>query len=54
MIKMWLSHLWTTWRQIEGLETNAPYAHEKLGHNHNYTPQEFGWPELAVNHEQTL
>ena len=48
MVKLWLSHLWLVWRQIEGLTVSEPYAHAKLGHNHNYTPQEFGWPEIAV------
>ncbi len=49
MTKMFISHLWLTWRQIEGLPVSKPYVHEKLGHQHNYTPQEFGWPEIAVN-----
>ncbi len=48
MVKLWLSHLWLTWRSIEGLETNEPYVHSKLGHEHNYTPEEFGWESLKV------
>jgi len=51
MIKMWLSHLWVTWRQIEGLDVRAPYVHEKMGHNHQYAPEAFGWPEIAVRIE---
>ena len=47
MIKMWLSHLWLVWRQIEGLDIRAPYVNEKLGHEHIYSPQEFGWSEVA-------
>ena len=47
MTKMFLSHLWTTWRTIEGLEVTAPYVHDILGHAHLYEPIEFGWPELA-------
>lgn len=43
MIKMWLSHLWLTWRKLEGLPTSEPYVQEKLGHTHIHTPQEFGW-----------
>lgn len=45
MIKMFLSHLWQRWRELEGLPTRAPYVNDHLGHTHIYTPQEFGWPE---------
>lgn len=44
MIKIWLSHLWVTWRALEGLDIRPPYAHEKLGHTHEMKPEEFGWP----------
>jgi hypothetical protein len=30
--KLFLSHLWLTWRELEGLSTRSPYALEKLGH----------------------
>lgn len=46
MIKLFLSHLWETWRKIEGLPTTAPYSHDKLGHTHLKTPQEYGWRDL--------
>jgi len=46
MTKIWLQHLWITWRKLEGMPTNDPYAHEKLAHNSYYTPQEFGWPAV--------
>lgn len=32
MVKLFLSHLWVTWREAEGLPVRLPYAHEKLGH----------------------
>jgi len=43
MGKMFLSHLWLTWRQLEGLPITYPYAHERLGHQHYYSPEDFGW-----------
>ena len=30
--KMFLSHLWHVWREIEGLPTAGPYAIDRLGH----------------------
>jgi hypothetical protein len=48
MIKIWLSHLWLVWRQTEGLDVRAPYVHEKLGHEHEYTPEEFGWSAVSI------
>ena len=30
--KLFLSHLWVVWRQLEGLPTRPPYVHEKLRH----------------------
>lgn len=46
MVKMWLSHLWLIWRQIEGLPIRAPYVHEHLGHTHIYLPEDFGWSAI--------
>lgn len=43
MIKVWLSHVWLEWREIEGLPTRSLYVHEKLGHETIYTRAEFGW-----------
>jgi hypothetical protein len=43
MTKLFLSHLWLVWRQIEGLPTREPYVHEKLGHTTYYPPEDFGW-----------
>ena len=47
MSKMFLSHLWLTWRQLEGLPTSLPYAHEHLGHQQIITPAECGWPVVS-------
>ena len=30
--KLFLSHMWVIWRQLEGLSTRPPYVHEKLKH----------------------
>jgi len=46
MVKIFMSHLWLRWRQLEGLPISAPYVHARLGHTHNYPPEDFGWPEL--------
>lgn len=31
-MKIFLSHLWVIWRQLEGLETRPPFVHEQLKH----------------------
>jgi len=43
VIKLWISHLWATWREYEGLEVTEPYAINHLGHDGFYSPEEFGW-----------
>ena len=43
MIKVFLSHLWLRWRQLEGLPVSNPYAHDIMKHGSLYTPEEFGW-----------
>lgn len=43
MIKLFLSHLWLVWRELEGLPTSEPYAHAYQNHTHIKTPREFGW-----------
>jgi hypothetical protein len=37
MIKVFLQHVWITWREAEGLETNKPYAIDIL-HHVDYIP----------------
>jgi hypothetical protein len=44
MVKTFLAHLWERWRKVEGLPTGALYVNERLGHEHYYTPEDFGWP----------
>lgn len=44
MMKLFLQHLWITWRELEGLPTNQPYAMDILKHGHYISPQQYGWP----------
>jgi len=46
MIKLYLAHLWLTWRTMEGLSTRPPYVQEYLGHTSISSPEEYGWPAL--------
>lgn len=43
MIKLFLSHLWLVWRELEGLPTREPYASEHLRHENIMRPESFGW-----------
>jgi hypothetical protein len=43
MVKLWLSHLWEAWRELEGLPTRPPYALEYLKHNTHKSRFEYGW-----------
>ena len=43
MIKVFLSHLWLVWRELEGLPTGDPYIIGKGAHSHYIGPEEFGW-----------
>lgn len=47
MIKIFLSHFWTRWRQLEGLPVTEPYVFRVLGHDKNdfYPSEDFGWGE---------
>ncbi len=40
MVKLFLSHAWELWRQVEGLPVRAPYAMEYLGHTGQITPEQ--------------
>lgn len=46
MNKVFLSHLWVTWRKLEGLPTRNLYVEDYLGHTEIAQPEDFGW--LAV------
>jgi hypothetical protein len=37
-VKMFLSHLWEKWREIEGLPVRQPYVIEKMGHTTKQEP----------------
>jgi hypothetical protein len=41
MIKLFLAHLWETWRGAEGLPLRRSYVHEKLGHPTVTNPWDF-------------
>lgn len=47
--KMFLSHLWHVWREIEGLSTAGPYAIERLGHTGYVDP----WKMMEEPKEET-
>ncbi len=38
MVKIFLSHLWATWRKMEGLPVTKPYAFSVLGHSDYIEP----------------
>lgn len=39
--KLFLSHLWRAWRELEGLPTREPYAKEYMGHTDMTDPEAF-------------
>lgn len=44
MLKIFLSHLWETWRQMEGLPVTQPYIlYPESGHSHKIDKKQFGW-----------
>jgi len=45
MSKMFLSHLWQAWREIEGLAVTRPYIDRDGQSNHRRGPEHFGWPK---------
>ena len=48
MIKLWLSHLWLTWRRFEGLPTSDPYCVVHMEPSHHFDgPEKYGWPYVA-------
>lgn len=42
------SHLWLTWRTLEGLPTRPPYVQEYMGHTSISRPEDYGWPSGAL------
>lgn len=43
MVKLWLSHLWQVWRELEGLSTSPAYVHQHLNHTTIIQPGAMGW-----------
>ncbi len=48
MIKVFLSHTWMQWRELEGLSARPLYVKEKLGHTTEYERADFGWPDIKT------
>lgn len=49
MIKMFLSHLWVVWRDVEGLPLSAPYASSQLRHDGIVPPWRYV-PDFEYSH----
>jgi hypothetical protein len=47
MGKLFLGHLWQTWREAQGLPVRAAYVHEVLGHQTVLDPWDFVEPAAA-------
>jgi len=45
MSKLFLSHLWAAWRELEGLPVTPPYIDRDGNDNHRYDAEYFGWPK---------
>lgn len=46
VIKLFLSHLWVRWRELEGLPVSDPYIIDQPNnHTHVKKPADYGWPE---------
>ena len=43
MVKLWLSHLWQVWRELEGLPVENAYVHQHMNHTTIITPEQMGW-----------
>ncbi len=48
MVKVFLAHLWETWRALENLPIRPLYVMEYLGHTHTLDPKTFGWKEVET------
>ncbi len=46
MIKLFLSHLYERWRELEGLPVRKLYVVEKMGHSTVSKPEDYGWCSL--------
>ncbi len=43
MVKLWLSHLWQVWREVEGLPVVNAYVHQHMNHTTIIPPEAMGW-----------
>lgn len=53
--KLFLGHLWLTWRRLEDLPVTDPYIianQDEPLHTRMLQPEDFGWPNLAGPEEQ--
>lgn len=41
--KIFLSHLWTVWRELEGLPTERAWILNHPNHTHELKPEDYGW-----------
>lgn len=46
MVKIFLCHLYVTFRKMKGLTVRSLYVEEKLAHTHILRPETFGWPSF--------
>jgi len=46
VIKIWLAHLWETWRKYADLPVSEPWITENTDHSHVYRAEDYGWPEI--------
>jgi hypothetical protein len=54
MTKLFLSHFWQTYRELEGLPLERPYILNQNGHTHYISPQERGWPVVLPKKSPNL
>jgi hypothetical protein len=47
MIKLFLAHLWETWRGLEGLSVRPPYCQDYQSHTAISSPADYGWPVIS-------
>jgi hypothetical protein len=50
--KLFLCHLWETWRLSLGLPIRVPYVIEYLGHHLRYRAADFGWQVVRVENQE--
>jgi len=43
IMKLWLSHLWVTWREFAKLPVTKPFVNDKLDHTTYHDPRDYGW-----------